>query len=76
MDLNQTFSITFWLNKVKTNNHGLTPVRFRITVNSKHAECSVQKFVHTIHWDVENNRVRTTCSDAITIKPLLGLGMK
>lgn len=73
MNLNQTFFITFWLNKAKTNKHGLTPIWLRITVNSKRAECSVQKFVHAKHWDMEHNRVRTTCSDATSINDYLDL---
>src|SRR5690606_18382419 len=73
MNLNQTFSITFWLNKAKTNKQGLTPIWLRITVNSKRAECSVQKFVHLKHWDTDNNRVRSGCSDANSINDYLDL---
>lgn len=73
MNLNQAFSVTFWLNKAKTNKQGLTPIWLRITINHKRAECAVQKFVQVKHWDMEHHRVRAGCSDANAINDYLDL---
>lgn len=71
MNLNQTFSILFWLNKAKTNKQGLIPIWIRITLDGKRAECSTQKQVHPKFWDQENNKVFDRYCEAKAINDYL-----
>lgn len=73
MNLNQTFSILFWLNKAKMNKQGLIPIWIRITVDGKRAECSTQKQIHPKFWDMENNKVCEKFSEARSINDYLTL---
>lgn len=73
MNLNQTFSILFWLNKAKMNKQGLIPIWIRITVDGKRAECSTQKQIHPKFWDAENNKVLEKYSEARSINDYLTL---
>lgn len=51
MNLDQSFSILFWLNKCKANSKGLAPIYVRITVDGKRAECSTSKSIKSEHWN-------------------------
>ncbi len=73
MNLNQTFSILFWLNKAKMNKQGLIPIWIRITVDGKRAECSTQKQIHPKFWDAENNKVIDKFSESRSINDYLTL---
>ena len=73
MNLNQTFSILFWLNKAKMNKQGLIPIWIRITVDGKRAECSTQKQIHPKFWDAENNKVLDKYSESRSINDYLTL---
>jgi integrase len=64
MNLNQTFSILFWLNKSKANSKGLVPIWARITIDGKRAECSVKKQISSSFWDAEKNRAKGNSDDA------------
>lgn len=64
MNLNQKFSVRFWLNKRKVNQQGLVPIWARITINGKIAECSTMKQVALSHWDAENSCVTKECRGA------------
>lgn len=67
MNLNQTFSILFWLNKAKANKHGFVSVWFRITIDGRRAECSTSVRILPEHWDVERGEALRTCPDAEVI---------
>ena len=73
MNLNQTFSILFWLNKAKMNKQGLIPIWIRLTVNGKRAECSTQKQIHPKFWDADYNKVSEKFSEAKSINDYLTL---
>lgn len=73
MNLNQTFSILFWLNKAKMNKQGLIPIWIRITVDGRRAECSTQKQIHPKFWDAENNKVLDKYSESRSINDYLTL---
>jgi len=73
MNLNQTFAITFWLNRAKTNKHGLTPIWLRITINRKRAECAVGKFVPLKYWHRDHNRVLASYPEAMSINDHLDM---
>jgi hypothetical protein len=40
MNLDQTFSILFWLRRHKTDKKGYAPIWIRITVDGQRTECS------------------------------------
>lgn len=61
MNLNQKFSILFWLKKSKMNRQGLVPIWVRITVDGHRA---TQKQVLPEYWDAEESVVRKDCKDA------------
>jgi integrase len=71
MNLNQTFSILFWINRSKANSKGLVPVWARITVDGKRAECSVKKQIQSTLWDAERNRAKGNSDDARAINSYL-----
>lgn len=73
MNLNQTFSILFWLNKSKTNKEGLVPIWVRITIDGRRAECSVKKQILLGHWDAENCKANKSCPEASSINQHLVL---
>ncbi len=73
MNLNQKFTIRFWLNKRKANSQGLVPIWARITIDGKIAECSTMKQVMFVHWDAENNCVARECPSAKEINKHLVL---
>lgn len=71
MNLNQTFSILFWLNRSKTNSKGLVPIWVRITVDGKRAECSIQKQILPGLWDAQNNKAKANSLEARSINDYL-----
>jgi integrase len=71
MNLNQTFSILFWLNKSKANSKGLVPIWARITIDGKRAECSVKKQILLTLWDAEKNRAKGNSDEARAINNYL-----
>jgi integrase len=71
MNLNQTFSILFWLNKAKANNQGLIPIWARITVGGRRAECSIKKQILPTLWDAQNNKAKGNSDDARAINNYL-----
>lgn len=73
MNLNQTFSILFWLNKAKMNKQGLIPIWIRITVDGRRAECSTQKQIYPKFWDAENSKVLDKFSESRSINDYLTL---
>jgi integrase len=73
MNLQQTFSILFWLNKSKANKEGLIPIWVRITVDGKRTECSVKKQIRLEHWDNENNKAQNGSPNAKAINQHLVL---
>ncbi|MBK5278999.1 MAG: hypothetical protein JJE09_09080 [Bacteroidia bacterium] len=73
MNLNQTFSILFWLHKAKTTKQGLAPIWVRISVDGKRAECSTQKQIHPKFWDAENSKVLDKFSESRSINDYLTL---
>ncbi|MFN8335450.1 MAG: tyrosine-type recombinase/integrase [Cyclobacteriaceae bacterium] len=73
MNLNQKFSILFWLKKSKMNKQGLVPIWARITVDGHRAEFSTQKQVLPEHWDPEESIVKKECKDAKTLNEFLTL---
>jgi len=73
MNLNQTFSILFWLHKARITKQGLAPIWVRITVDGKRAECSTQKQIYPKFWDAENNKVSEKFSEARSINDYLTL---
>ena len=73
MNLNQTFSILFWLHKARITKQGLAPIWVRITVDGKRVECSTQKQVNPKFWDAENNKVSEKFSESRSINDYLTL---
>ncbi len=73
MNLNQKFTVRFWLNKRKVNSLGLVPIWARITIDGRIAECSAMKQVMLEHWDVENSCVTKECPSAKEINKHLVL---
>jgi integrase len=73
MNLNQTFSILFWLHKAKITKQRFAPIWVRITVDGKRAECSTQKQIHPEFWDAENSRVLDKFSESRSINDYLTL---
>lgn len=71
MNLNQTFSILFWLNKAKANSKGLVPIWARITIDGKRAECSIKKQIHPNLWDADGNRAKGKSDDVKSINNYL-----
>ena len=71
MNLNQTLSILFWLNKAKTNSKGLSPIWVRITIDSKRVECSTSKQIHPQHWDAKTNQASPKFPEAQSINEYL-----
>jgi len=71
MNLNQTFSILFWLNRSKANSKGLVPIWARITVGGKRAECSIKKQILPGLWDLENNKAKGNSDEAKAINNYL-----
>jgi integrase len=71
MNLNQTFSILFWLNRAKANSKGLVPIWARITIDGKRAECSVKKQISSALWDAEKNRAKGNSDEARSINNYL-----
>lgn len=71
MNLNQTFSILFWLNKAKANSKGLVPIWARITIDGKRAECSIKKQIHPSLWDADGNRAKGKSDEVKTINNYL-----
>jgi Phage integrase SAM-like domain/Arm DNA-binding domain len=63
MNLNQTFSILFWLNKGKGNARGFAPIWVRITIDGKRAESSLKRQIPIEHWDNENGKASKSCAD-------------
>lgn len=57
MNLNQKFSILFWLKKSKMNKQGLVPIWARITLDGRRSEFSTQKQIYPKFWDTANNKV-------------------
>lgn len=64
MNLKQTFSILFWLNKAKKTSLGFTPIYARITIDGKRAELSVRKHIRQAEWDAALSRATRNCNDA------------
>jgi integrase len=64
MNLNQTFSVLFWLNKAKTTSTGFTPIYARITIDGRRTELSVQRQVLERDWDAGLSRAKKDCADA------------
>jgi len=73
MNLNQTFSILFWLHKARTTKQGLAPIWVRITVDGKRAQCSTQKQIYPKFWDAENSKVSDKYSESRLINDYLTL---
>ncbi len=71
MNLNQTFSVLFWLNKSKVNKKGLIPIWVRITVDGKRAECSVKRQILSEYWNSENGQAIREWVDAPTLNEYL-----
>jgi integrase len=71
MNLNQTFSILFWLNKAKMNERGFAPIWVRITIDGKRAESSLKRQILIHHWDNENGKTSKSCADADAINQYL-----
>jgi Phage integrase SAM-like domain/Arm DNA-binding domain len=71
MNLNQTFSILFWLNKAKMNARGFAPIWVRITIDGKRAESSLKRQILAQHWDHDNGRASKSCADRDTINQYL-----
>jgi integrase len=71
MNLNQTFSILFWLNRSKANSKGLVPIWARITIDGKRAECSVKKQILSTLWDADKNRAKGNSDEARAINNYL-----
>jgi integrase len=71
MNLNQKFSILFWLNRSKANSKGLVPIWARITIDGKRAECSVKKQMLSTLWDAEKNRAKGNSDEARAINNYL-----
>lgn len=51
MNLDQSFSILFWLHKTKINSDGMAPIYVRITIDGKRAECSTSKVIRPKGWN-------------------------
>jgi site-specific recombinase XerD len=71
MNLDQTFSILFWLRRHKTDKKGLAPIWIRITVDGKRAECSTSRKILSEHWDAENGAASNGCPTAKVINDYL-----
>jgi site-specific recombinase XerD len=71
MNLNQTFSILFWLNRAKMNSKGLAPIWLRITVDGTRAECSTSRQILPEHWDVDKGEATNACAEAEVINEYL-----
>lgn len=52
MNLDQSFSILFWLNKCKASK-GVAPIYARITIDGKRAECSTSRTIKPEYWNSE-----------------------
>ncbi|HNP94345.1 MAG TPA: tyrosine-type recombinase/integrase [Cyclobacteriaceae bacterium] len=73
MNLNQKFTVRFWLNKRKVNQQGLVPIWARITIDGKVAECSTTRKILPAQWDSVNNCVAAGLPDSKTINKHLVL---
>lgn len=71
MNYNQTFSILFWLNRLKANSQGLAPIWVRITVAGKRAQFSVQRQIHPGSWDADKNRAKGNSTEARSLNDYL-----
>jgi hypothetical protein len=71
MNYNQTFSILFWLNRLKVNSRGLAPIWVRITVAGKRAQFSVQRQIHPGSWDADKNRAKGNSTEARALNDYL-----
>jgi len=64
MNVNQTFSILFWLNKAKRNKNGDIAIWARITIDGLRAECSTGNRILPKHWDCDTGQANSSCPDA------------
>lgn len=51
MNLNQRFSILFWLKRNRVNDDGESPIYMRITIDGKRAECATFRDIKPEYWD-------------------------
>lgn len=51
MNLDQSFSVLFWLNRNKVTDDGEAPIYMRITIDGKRAECSTMRYIKPEYWD-------------------------
>lgn len=64
MNLDQSFSILFWLRRAKQTSDGLVPIWIRITVDGKRAEVAAKRKILPEHWDVLTSRANASCPNA------------
>lgn len=51
-----TFSLLFYIRRIKLNRHGEAPILMRITVNGVRADVSIKKTILPQLWDVDKGR--------------------
>lgn len=73
MNLNQKFSILFWIKKSKMNKQGLVPIWARITLDGRRSEFSTQKQIYPKYWDAANSKVLDKCSESSHVNDYLTL---
>lgn len=73
MNLNQNFSILFWLKKSKMNKLGLVPIWARITLDGRRSEFSTQKQINPKYWDAANGKVLEKCIESKHVNDYLTL---
>jgi site-specific recombinase XerD len=71
MNLDQTFSILFWLRRHKTDKKGYAPIWIRITVDGQRTECSTAQKILPEHWDAEKGIATDGCPTAKIINDYL-----
>ena len=60
-------SLLFFLRKAQTDKGGLSPIYFRITVNGKRAELSINRKIEAIRWDSNSQRAKGRSESSRTL---------
>jgi site-specific recombinase XerD len=62
-----TFTLLFYLRKVKTDSHGNAPVYTRVTVNGQRAEFSISRSINAQRWNSKGQKVKGNSEDSRTL---------
>ena len=68
--MNHTFSILFYLKKDFRKKSNKAHIFFRITVDGKRSEQSIQRMIEIERWDAKAGRVRGNRADAKVVNDL------